>query len=69
MAKLQLDDEVPELPDDEIKKHRDFTRVQTRYQLVSHGLRNRRLNRFKNKYWFLAVLMLLLMLVFLLTEI
>lgn len=67
MAHIKLDDEIPDLPDDEVKKYRDFSRVRTRYQQVSHGLRKRRLHKLKNRYWFLAVLMLLLFLVMMLT--
>lgn len=67
MAKIVIDDDIPELPEEEVKKRRDFMRVQHRFQQVSHGLRKRRLNKIKNRYWFLAVLVILLLLVFILT--
>lgn len=67
MARIKLDDEIPDLPDDEVKKYRDFSRVRTRYGQVSHGFRKRRLDKLKNRYWFLALLILLLFLVMLLT--
>lgn len=67
MAKIVIDDRTPELPDDEMGKYRDFSRIQSRFQQVSHGIRKKRLNKIRNRYWFLAVLVILLMLVFMLT--
>ena len=67
MASIKLEDDVPQLPDDEVKRYRDFSRVPTRYGEVSHGFRKRRLQKFKNRYWFLAVLLVLLLMIMLIT--
>lgn len=67
MAGIKLEDDVPQLPDDEVKRYRDFSRIRTRYGEVSHGFRKRRFHKFRNRYWFLAVLILLLVLIMLFT--
>lgn len=67
MAKIVIDENIPELPEEEVKKRRDFTRVQHRFQQVSHSIRKKRLHKLRNKYWFLAVLVILLLLVLMLT--
>lgn len=67
MAKIILDDDIPELPEEEVRKHRDFRRVKHRYQQVSHGLRKKRLTKYRNRYLFLFVLLLLMLLVMMLT--
>ena len=66
MAKIVIDDQTPELPDDEVGKYRDFSRIQNRFQQVSHGIRKKRLDKIRNRYWFLAVLLILLLLIFIL---
>ena len=67
MAKIVIDDQTPELPDEEIRKYRDFSRIENRFQQVSHGIRKKRLDKIRNRYWFLAILAVLLMIILMLT--
>jgi hypothetical protein len=67
VAKIVIDDQTPELPDDEVGRYRDFSRIQSRFRQVSHGIRKKRLNKVRNRYWFLGVLVVLLMLILMLT--
>lgn len=67
MAKIIIEEQTPDLTEEELRKRRDFKRVQSRVQQVSYGLRKKRLDKIRNKYWFLAVLIALLILVFMLT--
>ncbi|MBL0912395.1 MAG: hypothetical protein IBJ09_08475 [Bacteroidia bacterium] len=65
MTSIQIDNEEPELPGEEIRRHRDFSKVQSRYRGHLLGVRRRKPYRLKNRFYFLFMLLLLLLLILL----
>lgn len=62
---IQIDNQEPGLPEEEVRKYRDFSRVQGRYQKHLYSLPRRKPYRLKNRFYFLFMLLLLLLLILL----
>ena len=65
---METDDRAPGQPGDEERKGRHFGQIRARYFDVSYSFRKRRADRFKSKYWFFAVLVVLFLFLLFLTE-
>lgn len=63
-GKYKIHDERTEMPEGEASKYRDFSRVRSRSYQTLWGMRKRRLSQYRNRYWFLAILLIVLLLWF-----